>query len=61
MVFMVDASKRVGKYGYRELERYVEEVVSTGLNGQHRTGGKRKRINLELVVEDNDLLARIVR
>jgi len=56
---LVDASKRVGKYGYRELERYVEEVTTMGLAGAHH-GNRRRPLMLEYVVEGRNLRAKVV-
>jgi hypothetical protein len=57
--FMVDASQRVGKYGFRELERYLEEVTMLGLAGApERT--KRNPVHLEYYVEGNSLRTRII-
>lgn len=57
--FLIEASKRMGKYGYRELERYVEDVASTGLAGAHHVKRK-KPIRLDFRVEGRNLRARVV-
>ncbi|MBT9165798.1 MAG: Chaperone protein ClpB 1 [Chloroflexi bacterium] len=53
---MISVSNRMGKYGYRELERYIEEVTTAAVAGKN-VG--RKRMVIQYFVEGNDLRARI--
>ena len=57
--FMVAATQRVGKYGFREVERYLEEITTLGLAGAPPRS-KRKPVKLEYYVADNSLRARII-
>ena len=58
-IHLIEASRRMGKYGYRELERYVEEVTATGLGGRHHVRRK-KPIQLEYVMDGEDMRARVL-
>jgi len=57
--FMLSATERVGKYGFRELERYFEEVASMGLAGRQHAR-RRNAIKLEFYVENEDLKSRVI-
>jgi len=58
--YMISASQRVGKYGFRELERYLEEVTTNGLAGRHHGRSKRKPLKIEFYVESSELRARVI-
>lgn len=58
--YMIAASQRVGKYGFRELERYLEEITTNGLAGRHHGRNKRKPLTLEYYVEDEELRSRVI-
>lgn len=58
--FMVSATQKVGKYGFRELERYLEEVTIRGL-ASAPSRSKKNPVKLQYYVEGDSLRARIIK